>query len=61
MLKENMEVCLWDTKGALIAKKWMPAGSTILYFDAATLVNGQYIVAASKNSSAKASRVMVLH
>ena len=61
MLKENMEVCLWDTKGALIAKKWMPAGSTILYFDAATLVNGQYIVAASKNVSTKASRVMVLH
>jgi hypothetical protein len=61
MLKENMEVCLWDTKGALMAKKWMPAGSTILYFDAATLVNGQYIVAASKNSIAKASRVMVLH
>ena len=61
MLKENMEVCLWDTKGALIAKKWMPAGSTILYFDAATLVNGQYIVAASKNVSTKASKVMVLH
>jgi hypothetical protein len=42
LLKENMGVNCWDSKGALLKSSQMGAGSTILFLEASTMLNGQY-------------------
>ena len=42
LLKENMDVRCWDSKGALLKTTQMGAGSTILFMEASTMLNGQY-------------------
>ncbi len=42
LLKENMGVNCWDSKGALMKSSQIGAGSTIAFLEASTLVNGQY-------------------
>jgi hypothetical protein len=42
LLKQNMVVNCWDSKGALLKALQIGAGSTILFVEASTLLNGQY-------------------
>jgi hypothetical protein len=42
LLKENRGVRCWDSKGALLKSTQIGAGSTILYLEASTMLNGQY-------------------
>jgi hypothetical protein len=42
LLKENMDIRCWDSKGALLKSTQFGAGSTILFVEASTLLNGQY-------------------
>jgi hypothetical protein len=42
LLKENMAVRCWDSKGALLKSTQIGAGSTILFVEASTMLNGQY-------------------
>ncbi len=44
LLKENMGVNCWDSKGALLKSAQIGAGSTILFVEASTMVNGQYFL-----------------
>ena len=42
LLKENRGVNCWDSKGALLKSAQIGAGSTILFMEASTMLNGQY-------------------
>ena len=42
LLKENMGVNCWDSKGALLKSAQIGAGSTIAFLEASTMLNGQY-------------------
>jgi hypothetical protein len=42
LLKENKDVRCWDSKGALLKYTQIGAGSTILFVEASTMLNGQY-------------------
>jgi hypothetical protein len=42
LLKENRGVNFWDSKGALLKSSQIGAGSTILFIEASTMLNGQY-------------------
>jgi hypothetical protein len=57
--RENIEVRLFDTKGGLLQKAILYSGTTIVYFDARTLYNGEYIVQISYDGKMLNKKVII--
>lgn len=60
LVKENMEISLFDMSGRLIETKTLFQGSTIIYFDAKTLYSGQYIVRLNHNNGSVTGKVIIM-
>ncbi|MFZ1336319.1 MAG: YHYH protein [Saprospiraceae bacterium] len=57
--KENLKVELFDMTGRLVETTSLLQGSTIAYFDAQTLYNGQYLVKISNKNSVIIQKIVV--
>lgn len=60
IIRENMEVSLYDITGKLIQKTIIYQGSTIAYFDTQTLYNGEYIIKISNTYSNITKKITVI-
>jgi len=60
IIRENMDVALYDITGKLIQKTILYQGSTIAYFDTQTIYNGNYIIKVSGNNSNIIKKITVL-
>ncbi len=49
LIKDNIQIELFDMKGSVVQKTILYQGSTIAYFDTRTLYSGQYIIKAIGN------------
>ncbi|MEO0895048.1 MAG: YHYH protein [Bacteroidota bacterium] len=59
LVKEDMEVELFDITGRLIEAKTIHKGSTIAYFDTQTLYEGMYMVKISNGQLNKVRKILV--
>jgi hypothetical protein len=59
LVKQNIDVALFDITGKLIQKSIIYPGSTITHIDTRSLYNGQYIVRFTSNGQTIVKKVMI--
>ena len=59
MVRESMEVALYDMMGKLIQTTTLNQGSTIAFFDARKLYDGEYVVTISNGNEIVSKKVMI--
>jgi hypothetical protein len=57
VLKENLDITLYDITGRLVQKTTLYQGSTIAYFDTRTLYSGEYIIRISNGKNVTTKKV----
>jgi hypothetical protein len=59
LVKENMDIMLYDISGKLVEKKTLYQGSTIVYFDTKTLYAGTYFVRIISNNAVLNKKIVI--